>query len=95
MLQLLIEDVTGTGFSVYVRDAILRPLGMESSDFDPAGLDDSRIARAHDARGRALPRFRFAELAAAGLYTSASDLALLARASMVGSADMPYALPPA
>lgn len=37
LLQLMIEDVTGEPFAAYMKRAVLKPLGMDSSSFEPPG----------------------------------------------------------
>lgn len=71
LLQLAVEQVTGVGFAEQLRRSVLEPLGMESSTFrHPL----SGVARPHES-GAAIPRRRYADRAAAGLYASARDLA--------------------
>jgi CubicO group peptidase (beta-lactamase class C family) len=59
-----------------MRRAVLDPLGMTASTFDqePAPHD----ATPHDAEGAPMPAYRHAALAAAGLRTTAEDLARFA-----------------
>lgn len=79
ILQQLLEDVTGRPFPELVRERVLDPLGMEQSRFEhPLGPAHApRAARGHDATGRRLPGGWnvYPELAAAGLWTTAGDLA--------------------
>jgi CubicO group peptidase (beta-lactamase class C family) len=51
-LQRVLEVVTGTPFARFMRDQVLRPLGMEHSSFvwQPGVADD--MATGHDANGR-------------------------------------------
>lgn len=46
VLQLLVEEVTDRDFESYIRDEVLRPIGMAYSDFEltPAVLDGSSSA---------------------------------------------------
>jgi CubicO group peptidase (beta-lactamase class C family) len=82
ILQQLLEDVTGMPFEVLVRELVFEPLGMSDSDFAqplPSALG-ARAATAHDELGRPLEgRWRtYPELAAAGLWTTPTDLAKFA-----------------
>jgi CubicO group peptidase (beta-lactamase class C family) len=82
VVQQLLEDVTGTPFATLMRDSVLRPIGMTHSTFEQP-LPASRSAEAatpyrelgQPARGGP---HTYPEMAAAGLWTTASDLALLA-----------------
>jgi CubicO group peptidase (beta-lactamase class C family) len=53
-------------------DAVLERLGMTHSSFDQT--DRPGDAKGHDAAGRAVPAYRYAERAAAGLRATAPDL---------------------
>jgi len=79
VLQQVLEDVTGTPFADLMRDTVFAPLGMAGSSFDQAYPLDRTVALGHDESGRPVPdgwRVR-ADLAAAGLWSTATDLALL------------------
>ena len=83
LLQLLVEEVTGTTFADYMQQEILDPLGMTSSRF---GWDESLapMAAPHGSSGTIYPTYRFAGTAGAGLYTTVTDLARFVAAGMVG-----------
>jgi len=93
-MQLLVEELTGRRFADYMRDAVLRPLGMTSATFalTPGAL--SRSARAYDELGEETPTPRFAEVAAAGMYATIGDMACYALAS-IGSGHSSLVLRPA
>ncbi len=82
VLQLLIEDVTNQSFKEYMTANLFQQLEMNSSYFiQPMDLPlESRAASGHDADGNVLPGkwFTYPELAAAGLWTTPTDLARLA-----------------
>lgn len=78
ILQTLVEEVTGRPFATYMREEILRPLGMTESSFDWKELAAVRIAPAFDQDVVPRPHRPHQELAAAGLYASARDLARFA-----------------
>lgn len=59
LLQLLLEEVTGTPFAELAAEHVLGPLGMASTTFSP----------------RSGPGHVYPEEAAAGLWTTAADLA--------------------
>ena len=73
LLQLLAEELTGRPFADYMQAEVLGPLGMTASSFRWSRTAET--ARPHDAGGGRLPDFVFAEQAAAGLVTTAPDLA--------------------
>jgi CubicO group peptidase (beta-lactamase class C family) len=71
----VIQVRTGEPFAEFVRDRVLLPLGMTRSSFDLEHVRTEKDrAVGHDRRGRAVP-LRFPEIAAAGLYSSARDMA--------------------
>ena len=79
VMQLLIADVSGQTFESYMQSQVLDVLGMKSSTYSqdlPASLA-SRMAAAHSSAGRPIAgkRHIYPEMAAAGLLTTASDLA--------------------
>lgn len=78
VLQQLVEDVAGRPFATLADELVLTPCGMTNSSFQPSTTAD--LAKAHSADGRQLPGgFRaYPELAAAGLWTTAPELALMA-----------------
>jgi CubicO group peptidase (beta-lactamase class C family) len=78
VLQQLLEDVTGTPFRDLARELVLGPAGMTDSDYaQPLSPEfHDQAATAHDDQGRPIPgRWRsYPELAAAGLWTTPTDL---------------------
>jgi CubicO group peptidase (beta-lactamase class C family) len=84
VMQQLILDVTHQRFPDFMRRTVLQPLGMGRSTYEqplPARLARS-AASAHDAEGRPIHGkwHVYPELAAAGLWTTPSDLARFALA---------------
>jgi CubicO group peptidase (beta-lactamase class C family) len=80
VLQEVLEDVTGEGFAELARRLVLVPAGMADSSFDQAfpRQPGRSAARGHDERGAPLAPGSRDDLAAAGLWTTAADLARLA-----------------
>jgi CubicO group peptidase (beta-lactamase class C family) len=82
LMQLALSDARKRPFADILRDDVLRPIGMANSTYEqplpPA--KDRNAARAHDREGKAQgPKWHvYPELAAAGLWTTASDLARFA-----------------
>jgi CubicO group peptidase (beta-lactamase class C family) len=85
--QLLVEELTGRPFADYMQTEVLEPLGMTASSFRWSRTADT--ARPHDADGGPLPDFAFAEQAAAGLVTTAPDLARFLAAALAGPRGEP------
>jgi hypothetical protein len=99
VVQQLVEDATGRPYAEVVRSAVLEPLGMRASTFAPPRPAPSRgrVAAGHRAAG-AVPEgwHAYPELAAAGLWTTAADLARLVLGIQASLRGEPGAvLPPA
>jgi CubicO group peptidase (beta-lactamase class C family) len=82
IMQLALTDLLGPPFDQVMRDQVLAPLGMADSTYEQP-LPDSlavRAARAHSRLGgtMAAPWHIYPEQAAAGLWTTPSDLARFA-----------------
>jgi len=80
VIQKIVEDITGLSFSEYADNQILKPMGMTSSTFKhvlPMMLK-LRASAAYDQNGKMYPAIYndYPEKAAAGLWTTPSDLAL-------------------
>jgi CubicO group peptidase (beta-lactamase class C family) len=94
IMQQLLEDVTGKPFPAFMRETIFRNLGMTHSNFLqplPKFLWDS-AAIGHGANGEKLKGnwYTYPEMAAAGLWTTPSDLARFAidiQKSKAGKSD--------
>lgn len=83
--QQLMTDATGEPFAAIVQRTVLAPVGMRDSGFtDPQVKSSGNIAAGHRADGTMVPGgwHIYPELAAAGLWTNASDLAVFALAVM-------------
>jgi len=79
IMQLAMMDTLGKPFTDIMQDYVLAPLGMVDSTYEqplPAARE-ARAARAHSAQGKAMgARWHvYPEQAAAGLWTTPSDLA--------------------
>jgi CubicO group peptidase (beta-lactamase class C family) len=85
--QLLVEELTGRPFADHMQAEILEPLGMTASSFRWSRT--AQTARPHDADGDPVPDFAFAEQAAAGLVTTAPDLARFLAAVLAGPRGEP------
>jgi CubicO group peptidase (beta-lactamase class C family) len=82
VMQLLLTDVTGEPFAALLRSRVLEPLEMRDSTFEqpPPDAWTGRLAYAHNGQGApgSVPWHVYPEQAAAGLWTTPSDLARFA-----------------
>lgn len=82
IMQLALTDLTGQPFAELMRQKVLDPLGMTASSYEqpPTGEIAERTARAHGGDGKAMGAkwHVYPEQAAAGLWTTPSDLAKVA-----------------
>lgn len=100
VVQKLIGDATGRAFADVLRETVLDPVGMTHSSFvQPLGESALKTAAwPHDAAGDPIPGgpHTYPELAAAGLWTTPSDLARFTLAVRRAAGHAPDALlPPA
>lgn len=86
LLQLIIEEASGKRFVDFMQEEVLEPLGMRNSSFDWTHKLKPATATAYRRRGQPLPNYLFTARAAAGLYTTAEDLARFVAAAMPGPA---------
>jgi CubicO group peptidase (beta-lactamase class C family) len=76
---LAMEKLSGKAFADYMRDAVLRPMGMQTADYDLPPDLASRIAKSYAADGTPTP-YQYIVLKPAGsLNVSARELAQLVR----------------
>jgi hypothetical protein len=79
VMQQALSDARGRPFEEILRDDVLAPIGMMNSSYEqPISPDNDRnAARAHDGEGRSRGAkwHIYPEMAAAGLWTTAGDLA--------------------
>ena len=75
ILERLVEDVSEISFSEFLENEIFEPLKMKHSTYDLFPVDN--IAHAHDRQGDIHPEgwLIYPELAAAGLWTTPTDIA--------------------
>jgi CubicO group peptidase (beta-lactamase class C family) len=89
LLQLLIEEVTGQSFDMYMKTAVFQPLGMNRSTFVLDEAEATDVADFFDQHGKPATHYRFTALAAASLYTTASDMARFLQAQVPGTNGEP------
>jgi CubicO group peptidase (beta-lactamase class C family) len=85
--QLAAESVTGRPFADIATELVLRPLGMDYSDYDCTTSEPADATPGHDANGAVSPRYRYTEAAAAGLCSTADDLARFVAALVADGKD--------
>ncbi|MEQ9400430.1 MAG: serine hydrolase domain-containing protein [Longimicrobiales bacterium] len=99
LLQRLVEAVVGRPFAEVVGERLLLPLGMADSDYaDPEpGPGAEGRAAGHDRAGGPLPEAwrRYAEDAAAGLWSTAADMGRFLEGLHQAGAGADGPLPPA
>ncbi|MGQ0647548.1 MAG: serine hydrolase domain-containing protein [Gemmatimonadaceae bacterium] len=82
IMQLALSEFTGQPFADLMRSLVLEPLGMTGSTYQQPAPPEwaSRMSRAHNGAGRRMgaPWHIYPEQAAAGLWTTPSDLARFA-----------------
>jgi CubicO group peptidase (beta-lactamase class C family) len=84
LLSLVLEEVTGEGFCLYMRRNILEPLGMTDSDYCWTDKIKPRTAVGYDTAGKPWPNFLFGGKACCSLYSTAPDLARFMAALVTG-----------
>lgn len=82
VVQLALQDLSGQPFAEFMRQTVLEPVGITHSTYQQP-LPDARLREAsagHLENGQPIPgkRHTYPEQAAAGLWTTAGDLARLA-----------------
>lgn len=82
LMQLLIEEISGQAFEMYMKEEVLDPLGMHSSTFAFGATPKSRLAQIFMEDGTTREMNRFTALAAAGLYTTTADLSKFLQAQL-------------
>ncbi len=94
IMQLVLTDVTGKSFPTLLKELVLDPAGMTNSTYEQP-IPAARIAEtsgAHNAEGKLIPgRWHvYPEMAAAGLWTTPTDLlkwAMAIAAARAGESD--------
>jgi CubicO group peptidase (beta-lactamase class C family) len=78
VMQQMIIDVTGKPFPRFMEETVLGPLGMDSSTFEqPLPAEMAKLTASGHQSDRSLVKGRwhiYPEMAAAGLWTTPSDL---------------------
>ena len=89
LLQLLIEDLSGEPFEVYMQRVVFQPLGMVHSTFHWSPEKGTTLATFYGKDAQPATHFRFSAVAATSLYTSVSDLTRFLQAHLPGKQGEP------
>ena len=77
--QLIVEDLTGQDYARFMKEQVLKPLGMGSSSYEQpyTHIDSILLATGYNQQGNAIPgKYHiYPEQAAAGLWTNPTELA--------------------
>lgn len=87
LLQLVIEEISGQSFVEFMKTQVLAPIGMTASTFESTPLAGSSVSGVFDQNGQSLPSHYFSSKAAAGLYSSAHDMAMFEIAMMLSGQE--------
>jgi CubicO group peptidase (beta-lactamase class C family) len=95
VVELALQDVSGQGFPAFMAKELFRPLGLTHATFRQPLPDDllREAAVGHGPSGRPIAGLRhvYPEHAAAGLWTTAGDLARFGVAAAASAAGRPHA----
>lgn len=82
LLELLIEEVTKRDFNEYMVDEVLKPLGMNSSNFDWDESWSARVPMGYDLNGDPVQPYVYPYSASGGLLSTVGDIARFVMAEM-------------
>lgn len=82
LLELLVEEVTGKDFGVYMEEEVLNPLGMDNAAFGWDPRFESRVPNGYDLTNHSIPPYVYPERASGGLFATIGDVAAFAIAGM-------------
>ena len=89
LLQLVVEEVSGQPFAVFMHEAVFQPLGMVHSTYVWKENSPYTLAEFYHKDGTKYTPRHYTALAATSLYTSLSDLALFFQAHLKGPQNEP------
>lgn len=75
--QLMVSDITGRKYAEFMQEEVLKPLGMKNSSFGQPPGDTNNLATGYYESGKPVKgKYHvYPEMAAAGLWTTPTDLA--------------------
>jgi len=86
LLELMVEEVAGRDSATYMREAVLRPLGMRQSSFVWADSLRPRMPRGYELGGEPVEPYVYSAAASGGMLRSVNDVARFVEAEVDGSA---------
>ena len=95
LLEVLIEDVTGQDFSVFMDEQVFGPLGLDRTTFAWRPDLAPAVPMGHDLAGRPTPTYVYAERASGGLLATVEDVARFVAAGMPTSTTAGAVMSPA
>lgn len=87
LLQLVIEEVSGTSFPEFMESAVFAPLNMDRTTFDHGKAIELGLAENFRPDGKAEPFRWYTALAATSLFTTSEDLAKFFSAQAPGTSN--------
>lgn len=87
LLELVVEEVTGRDFAVYMREAVLQPLGMRQSSFARADSLRPRMPRGYELGGAPVAPYVYPASAGGGMVGTVDDVARFVEAEISESAS--------
>ncbi len=82
LLELLVEEVTGKDFDVYMKEKVLRPLGMENSTYNWEDIPEGLVPTGYDIGGNPVESYVYPEKASGGMFATLEDVAAFMIAGM-------------
>lgn len=82
LLELLIEEVSGQDFEIYMKENVLHPLDMRHSSFSWSDNFKPEVPNGYDSNGKPIPVYVYPDKASGGLFATVDDIANFTIAGM-------------
>ncbi|MFW6035449.1 MAG: serine hydrolase domain-containing protein [Halothermotrichaceae bacterium] len=82
LLELLVEEVSGQAFANYMKETILKPIGMGRSSYTWNGEWNPSVPNGYDVDGSPVPVYTYSTKASGNLYSTVEDIAMFVAAGM-------------
>jgi len=82
VLELLIEEVSGQPFPEFMKEFLLKPLGMDDSSFEWNKEIEGRLGNGYNLEGKHVPTYVYPQKAAGGLFSDIDDISRFVAAGM-------------